>query len=125
MRKLSIEGMVFYAPIGYYTKEQKIKNKISIDVHLFMEYNHTNKAIDQTINYEDIYTMVSEEVHKPAHLLEDVIQLIASRLKDFRKTFHPSVKLLKAQISISKINPALGGYVDRVTVEDEIIFDLN
>ena len=122
LRKISIEGMVFHAPIGYYTKEQKIKNQIIIDIHLFVDYQETKKSLEKTINYEDIYTMVKEEVSRPAFLLEDVIDQIAERLKEFRNDYEPNLNFVKAELSITKNNPALGGLVERVTITDKVKF---
>ena len=68
--------------------------------------------LDDALNYQVIYDIVKEEMAVPSNLLEHVAGRI---LRHFRRVFP---EIASASVSISKLNPPLGGEVgaSRVTM---------
>ena len=62
-------------------------------------------ALDQTVDYAAIHTLVCTRMNKPTPLLEEVAGLI---LHDIFRDFS---MLVWAQVRIQKMNPPLGGRV--------------
>lgn len=115
MSVISIEGMEFFAYHGCFTEEQIIGTKFRID--LFLEVN-TSKAeesdkLTDTVNYQEVFMMVKEEMKIKSKLLEHV----GRRILDKVKIQFPEVE--KARIKIRKLNPPLGGKMDFVSLELE------
>lgn len=112
MGQIALEGLEFFAFHGYYDEEQKIGNKYGVDLHLKTDL-HAAGASDklaETVNYEVLYRVTLEEMQRPARLLEHLAHRILDRLlQEF-----PQVR--RAQVSISKFNPPLGGICHRARV---------
>jgi len=112
MGRIEIEGMEFYAYHGHYDVEQVVGNRFLIDLCLNTDLEKASESdnLDDTINYQEVYQLIKEEMKIKSHLLEHVASRIIKRL------FLTYDHLLKARIKISKINPPLGGQIDRVSV---------
>jgi dihydroneopterin aldolase len=66
--------------------------------------------IKDALNYQIAYNIVKNEIAQPSHLLEHV----AARILD---SFFRELELLEsATIKVSKLNPPMGGKMDRVSV---------
>lgn len=113
MGKVAIEGMKFYAYHGYYEEEQLIGNEYVVDI--YMDTNFAKAAngddLEGTINYENVYRIVKMEMQKKSKLLEAVAQRIINRLKSVFDTMETLT------VRISKLNPPIGGEVQRVWIE--------
>ena len=112
MGQIALEGMEFFAFHGYYDEEQKIGNKYGIDLFIDTDL-HAAGASDQlneTVNYEVLYRVVTEEMQAPARLLEHLGHRVLDRvLAEF-----PYVSGVR--VSVSKFNPPLGGICHRARV---------
>jgi dihydroneopterin aldolase len=113
MGMISIEGMEFYAYHGCFKEEQVIGTRFIVD--LFME-TETHEAeisdnLSKTVDYQAVYGLVAEEMSFKSKLLEHV----ARRILDRMAKEYPQVS--SAKIKISKMNPPVGGKVERVSVE--------
>ncbi|MFO8128826.1 MAG: dihydroneopterin aldolase [Bacteroidales bacterium] len=112
MAIISLEGMDFYAYHGCFREEQIIGTRFLVDLYLetnTSEAEETDK-LSRTLNYQDIYLLVKHEMEQKSHLIEHVARRILDRLAET----YPKVQ--SARIKISKMNPPLGGKVDRVSV---------
>ncbi len=112
MGQIALEGLEFFAFHGYYDEEQKIGNKYGVDLHLKTDL-HAAGASDklaETVNYEVLYRVTLEEMQRPARLLEH----LAHRILDRVMAEFPQVR--RAQVSVSKFNPPLGGICHRARV---------
>lgn len=112
MGKIILEKMEFYAYHGFYSEENKIGCKYSIDLEIETDLSLAGKSdmLTETINYEVLYKIVSDEMKTPSKLIEHVAERILSKI---RENF---VSVKSGQIRLSKINPPLGGNIDRVSV---------
>lgn len=115
MAKIILENMEFYANHGVLQHETELGN--TFVVSLVMEVD-TAKAgmtdlIDDTVNYQLIYNAIRKQMEIPSRLLEHIGQRIVDKLMNkFPRIQHLSLRL-------SKLNPPLGGKVERVTIELE------
>jgi dihydroneopterin aldolase len=112
MSIISIENMEFYAYHGCFKEEQQIGTWFQIDLNIEAD---TSKAeltdnLEDTIDYQSVYTTVKQQMMKKSKLLEHV----ARRILDAIMTEFP---VLSAEISIRKKNPPLGGKIGAVTVK--------
>jgi len=113
MGVITIEGMEFFAYHGCFKEEQIIGTRFIVD--LFMETNtleaEASDDLSQTVNYQVVYKLVAQEMTVKSNLLEHVARRILDHLvKEF-----PQVTL--GRIKVSKMNPPIGGKVERVSVE--------
>jgi len=112
MGMISLEGMDFFAYHGCFAEEQVIGTRFIVD--LFFETDtspaEVSDDLKQTVNYQSVYQLVKKEMEVKAHLLEHVAHRI---LKSVTVSF-PAIRA--AEVKISKLNPPLGGKIDRVSV---------
>lgn len=112
MGKVSLEGLEFFAYHGFYDEEQKIGNKYSVDVEVETDLMKaaSNDALADTVNYEELYSMIAKVMGKPTRLLEAInYRIIQAVFAHFR-----SAKRVK--VSVSKFNPPIGGVCHRARV---------
>jgi 7,8-dihydroneopterin aldolase/epimerase/oxygenase len=113
MSQISIEGMEFFSYHGCFKEEQIIGTRFMVDLFLETDTSEAEQADDlhKTVNYQAVYIFVREEMAVKAKLLEHVGRRI---LKRIRKEF-PQVT--SCRVKISKMNPPVGGVVERVSIE--------
>lgn len=113
MSKVALEGMQFYAYHGYYEEERIIGGYFVVDVYIDTNFVLAAQADDLsgTVNYETVYFICRMEMKRPSKLIENVAQRIHSKLSD---VFTKASGIL---VRISKLNPPLGGPVNRSYVE--------
>ena len=113
MAKIKLTGMQFYAYHGCFPEEKLVGNDFLVDCYFKLDANHAAKTDDlkNTIDYQKVYQVIAKEMEQPSSLLENVVYRI---LKSLYLNF-PTMK--KANISIKKINPQLGGKIENVSVE--------
>ncbi len=110
--KVALEGLEFHAYHGVYPHERSSGNKFEVDVVIDTEFSESafRDELTGTINYEELYAIVKEEMEKPSKLLETVGHAIASHaLKSFASAKSVEVK-------ISKFNPPIGGVCKKASV---------
>jgi 7,8-dihydroneopterin aldolase/epimerase/oxygenase len=110
--KVALEGLEFHAYHGVYPQERSSGNKFEVDVVVETEFANSafHDDLNGTINYENLYAIVKEEMAKPSKLLETVGHAIASKtLETFREAKH-------VEVQISKFNPPIGGVCKKATV---------
>jgi len=102
--KIEIREAAFYAYHGYYAEEQLIGSQFIVNAKVTL-YNtdFADDLLTETVNYQTMYTIIKEEMNVPRSLIETLGQSIIERMMI---TF-PAV--VKASISLEKINPSIGG----------------
>lgn len=84
--------------------------EISLKLDLSLEEAGTTDSLSDTIDYVAVHKLVVEEMDKNSKLIEHVAHRILKVL------FREFPQLDSAEVSVSKINPPIGGDVASVTV---------
>lgn len=110
---IHLENILFFAHHGVTTQETIVGNEFYINLRLKVDFAHaiTTDAVEDTVSYADVYTLLKEEMGIPSKLLEHVCGRIAKRLfRDF-----PAIE--EVEIKLSKRNPPMGADIDAAGVE--------
>ena len=113
MGKVKVENIKVYAYHGCLKEETSIGSEYSVDVWVNANLSKASVSDDlvDTIDYVHINHIVKEEMKVPSKLLEHLAQRIINRI------FLEIQLVSKTKVSVSKINPPIGGDVEMVTVE--------
>jgi dihydroneopterin aldolase len=105
--------MEFYAHHGCFKEERQVGTCFKVD--LVLEYDATQAAhsddVAFAVNYQTVYSDVKAVMKQPVNLLETLCQKILTMLKER----YPQV--ISAEVTVHKLNPALGGKVAAVAVK--------
>ncbi len=114
MSRVELINMEFFSYHGCFKEEQIIGNHFLVS---FWADSDSTKAelsdnIEDALNYQLIYNLIKAEMTIPSKLMESVARRI---LLSVKKSF-PQISA--AEVSISKLNPPIGGRVEasRVTM---------
>jgi 7,8-dihydroneopterin aldolase/epimerase/oxygenase len=112
MGLIEIEGMEFYAFHGYFEAEKIVGNRflVNLAIETDCEKAAQSDRLEDALNYQSVYQMIYEEMQKPSSLLENVAGRILNRLYDEFEI------ISKAKVKISKMNPPMGGQIEKVSV---------
>lgn len=104
MFTIFIKEQKINAPIGYYDIEKKlgVDLKVSIEVGLNMGMNYDN--LDNTLNYENLVTIIRQCAEEPCNLLETYAQRILMQItREHHQLPFESIKitLVKANIPVN------------------------
>lgn len=112
LQKIIIENIKIHSNHGCMNEEEKIGSeyRVDIEVHANMLKSAETDDLTDTVDYVLLNKIVHEVMYKRAKLLETVAQRILLRIGNEV----PMVKF--AEVSISKINPPMGGNVEAVKV---------
>jgi dihydroneopterin aldolase len=110
--KIYLSGLEFYAHHGCFEEERQVGTHFKVD--LVLDYDATQAAqtddISQAVNYQTVYLEVKEIMQQPVNLLETLCQKILLMLKE------KFPQVISAEVTVHKMNPALGGKVGAVSV---------
>jgi dihydroneopterin aldolase len=110
--KVSIIGAEFHALHGYYEEERLAGHTFIVDVEVTLQsFDSQDDNIDDTINYESIYSIIKAEMEKTQKLIETVALNIINRCK----IELPNIK--GANVKIEKLAPQLGGKVAKSVIQ--------
>lgn len=114
--KVVLEGLEFHAYHGVYPHERSSGNKFEVDIMVNTSFDESafHDDLAGTINYEAIYDIVKRLMAKPTKLLESVAHAIAQEILD---TFESASK---AEVTISKFNPPIGGVCKKAKVSVDL-----
>jgi dihydroneopterin aldolase len=113
---IEIENMEFFAHHGCY-EEERVKGNtflVTLKIETDMTLASESDNIVDTVNYQIAYNIVKEEMMIPSNLLENVCYRILNALYD------KMTDIKKATVKVSKLNPAMGGKVEKVSVTQSI-----
>lgn len=110
---IKVENIRVFANHGCLSEETKIGSDYRVDVTVKANLKTSAKtdALSDTVDYVFLNKVVREEMAKPSQLLETVAQRILNRI------FNEDKMVNKATVSVSKINPPIGGDVEMVTIK--------
>jgi dihydroneopterin aldolase len=109
---IQVNNIKLYAFHGCLDEEAKIGSEYRVDVEVKADLKKSAKTdkLADTVDYVHLNHIVKEEMAIRSQLLEEVAQRILNRfLKELRK-------IKSAKVSVSKINPPIGGNVAEVVI---------
>lgn len=112
MGLIEIEGMHFYAYHGHFEAEQIVGNDFILDLKMNMDCNKAalSDDLNDALNYQAVYSLIQKEMKIKSRLLEH----LANRILD--KLFMEFPNLINAKVKVSKMNPPMGGEIEKVSV---------
>lgn len=111
-QKVSLEGVRFFAYHGFYPEEQVLGTEFIVDVDTELEvFTAGEDEISNTVNYEKIFQIISEEMQTPRKLLETVAHAILEQIR------HEFLAVKTIRVLIRKMHPSLGGDVKNSAIE--------
>jgi len=113
MSKISLENMEFHAFHGCLEHEQTLGNTFIVNINMELDTNLAGETdnLEHTLNYQLVYDVVKVQMEIPSKLIEHVGQRV---LDNIMRSF-PQIEVL--EVRLSKLNPPLGGKVERVSIE--------
>ncbi len=102
---IELEGMEFFARHGCMEHEKVAGNRFLVDFRAVASLDKAAQtdALEDTLNYGDIYKLVAREMARPSNLLEHVAARIVTAIADA----HP--ELDSFSIRVSKQRPPVDG----------------
>jgi dihydroneopterin aldolase len=112
MAIIEIENMEFFARHGCFEEERTIGNKFLVNLMMEVDAEKASESdeIADAVNYQISYNIVKAEMQQPSHLLEHVAKRILDAL------FAHQDGIRKATVKVSKINPPMGGMIEKVSL---------
>lgn len=112
MGKVKVENIRAYAHHGCLKEETAIGSEYRVDVSVDADISKAavSDELSDTVDYVLINHIVKEEMKTPSKLLEHVGHRIIKRI------FNEISIVTAATVWVSKINPPIGGDVEKVTV---------
>lgn len=109
---IKVENIKCYAFHGCLEEEARIGSDYRIDVTVNADLAQSSKSdyLNDTVDYVLLNKIVKEEMNIRAKLLEVVAQRILDRI------FRESSLVTEAEVAVSKLNPPIGGDVEKVTI---------
>lgn len=113
MSIITLNKMKFHAYHGCLDFEKRDGNTflVNLTMELDTEKAEISDKLEDTLNYQEVYDVVKREMESPSNLIEHVARRICDALiRNFPQIIH-------LNLQVSKLNPPLGGDVERVSVE--------
>ena len=110
---IKVENIRVFAHHGCLKEETKIGSDYRVDLKVKADLQtsaNTDKLSD-TVDYVFLNRIIKEEMNIPSYLLETVAKRILNRI------FNEDKMVKKATVWVSKLNPPIGGDVQRVTIK--------
>jgi dihydroneopterin aldolase len=110
---IKVENIRVYAFHGCLKEETKIGSdyRVDLEVKADLQASALSDELKDTVDYVLLNNIVKEEMQQPSKLLETVAKRILNRI------FKDDTLVEKATISVSKLNPPIGGDVEMVTIK--------
>lgn len=113
MHKILLENVRVYTNHGCLDEEELIGSEYRVDLEVTTDLTKSSKTDDlnDTVDYVFLNKVIKQEMGKRSKLLEQVAQRILDRI------FTEEAMVQEATVKVSKINPPLGGDVEKVTIQ--------
>lgn len=110
---IKVENIRVFANHGCLKEETAIGSdyRVDLEVKADLKTSAETDELKDTVDYVFLNKVVREEMAKPSKLLETVAQRIIDRILNEDKL------VSKVSVSVSKINPPIGGDVEMVTIK--------
>ena len=108
-----VENIRVFAYHGCLTEEKKIGSDYSVDLEVKADLKPSAETdqLRDTVDYVLLNRIIKEEMLSPSHLLETVAKRILERILE------EEPRVMRATVWVSKLNPPIGGDVEKVTIK--------
>jgi len=113
MHKILLENVRVFTNHGCLTEEELIGSEYRVDLEVTTDLTKSSQTDDlnDTVDYVYLNKVIKEEMAIRSKLLEQVAKRILNRI------FEDEPMVEEATVKVSKINPPLGGDVEKVTIQ--------
>ena len=110
---IKVENIRVFAYHGCLKEETKIGSdyRVDLEVKADLQTSAVTDKLGDTVDYVFLNKVIKEEMEIASHLLETVAKRILNRI------FNEDKLVKKATVWVSKLNPTIGGDVERVTIK--------
>lgn len=110
---IKVENIRVFAYHGCLKEETKIGSdyRVDLEVKADLQTSSVTDKLSDTVDYVFLNRIIKEEMNIASHLLETVAKRILNRI------FNEDKLVKKATVLVSKLNPPIGGDVERVTIK--------
>lgn len=110
---IKVDNIRVFAYHGCLKEETKIGSDYRVDLEVKANLQPSSKSdkLSDTVDYVFLNRIIKEEMAIASHLLETVAKRILNRI------FDEDTMIKKATVWVSKLNPPIGGDVQRVTIK--------
>ncbi len=110
---IKVENIRVFAYHGCLKEETKIGSdyRVDLEVKADLQNSAITDKLSDTVDYVFLNRVIREEMDIASHLLETVAKRILNRI------FNEDKLVKKATVWVSKLNPPIGGDVERVTIK--------
>ncbi|WP_439153389.1 dihydroneopterin aldolase [Winogradskyella sp.] len=110
---IKVENIRVFAHHGCLKEETLIGSdyRVDLQVKANLKSSAISDKLEDTVDYVFLNKVVREEMAQPSKLLETVAKRILNRI------FKEDKLVNKATVSVSKVNPPIGGDVELVTIK--------
>jgi len=99
MDSLQIRGLAVTTRIGVYEWEQRINQRLLIDIQIPSDFRHCEDSITETVDYEQLCQQVTAHVEANRfQLIETVANQVAELIKAEFKVNEVTVSVSKGQV---------------------------
>jgi 7,8-dihydroneopterin aldolase/epimerase/oxygenase len=112
MGQLVLHNLEFYAHHGHFEEERIIGGRFLVDITVDTDITKAAETdnLNDAVDYTRIFEAVRHEMSQPSSLLEH----LAKRIVD--AVYSVSENISKVSVTVSKLNPAIGGNLQRFSV---------
>lgn len=113
MSVITLKNMEFHAYHGCLEHEKQLGNTfiVSLSMKINTEKAGISDQLSDTLNYQEVYDIVRNQMDIPSQLIEHVAERIAQTTMEA----FPAIEELS--VILEKLNPPLGGKVSAVTIK--------
>jgi dihydroneopterin aldolase len=111
--KIFLKDIILYGYHGIHELERKVGTEFCLNINMDIDLQEFNIALEDTIDYSVVFSLLKEEFSIPTPLLENLAIRISERIK----SVYPLMN--KIQINIVKRNAPIEGFQGDVGIEFE------
>jgi dihydroneopterin aldolase len=112
MGYIDIENMEFFAYHGHYDEEKLTGCKFLVDLRIETDLSTAAQTdnLKDTLDYQYLYRLVDKIMKEKLNLIEHIAGKIITKISSV------SDDIVRVSVKVSKLNPPLGGKVEKVSV---------
>jgi 7,8-dihydroneopterin aldolase/epimerase/oxygenase len=110
MFTIHLANLKFFAYHGLHQEERILGGEYEIDAAVTFKQDQRITALQQTLDYTKIYTVIKQRMQIPTALLETVVQELAQNI------YAADSRITSININLKKINPPITAFTGSVGV---------